>query len=109
MTTPRCWRRPWSAWPTSAGARCRARSSCCGPVRRSAGGGELIDWVRDRLAHFKAPRRVDIVDELPKGGTGKVQKRELREWPLMTEWVHTGYAQRIHFGGRRGRRASPTW
>ena len=40
---------------------------------------ELIEWVRDRLAHFKAPARVDIVDELPKGGTGKVQKRALRE------------------------------
>jgi fatty-acyl-CoA synthase len=38
----------------------------------------LIAWVRDRLAHFKAPARVDIVAELPKGGTGKVQKEELR-------------------------------
>lgn len=43
---------------------------------------ELIEWVRDRLAHFKAPRRVEIVDDLPKGGTGKVQKRVLRERPL---------------------------
>jgi fatty-acyl-CoA synthase len=42
---------------------------------------ELIDWVRERLAHFKAPRRVVIVAELPKGGTGKVQKRDLREMP----------------------------
>jgi fatty-acyl-CoA synthase len=39
----------------------------------------LIAWVRDRLAHFKAPARVDVVDELPKGGTGKVQKAMLRE------------------------------
>ena len=45
-------------------------------------GTELIDWVRDRLAHFKAPGRIDIVDALPVGGTGKVQKRELRERPL---------------------------
>jgi acyl-CoA synthetase (AMP-forming)/AMP-acid ligase II len=42
---------------------------------------ELIGWVRDRLAHFKAPARVDVVDELPKGGTGKVQKRALRDVP----------------------------
>jgi fatty-acyl-CoA synthase len=41
---------------------------------------ELVEWVRGRLAHFKAPRRVDIVTDLPKGGTGKVHKRTLREW-----------------------------
>ena len=43
---------------------------------------ELIEWVRERLAHFKAPRRVDILDDLPKGGTGKIQKNVLREMPL---------------------------
>lgn len=46
------------------------------------GEAELIEWVRSRLAHFKAPRRIHVVDDLPKGGTGKVQKRELRERPL---------------------------
>jgi fatty-acyl-CoA synthase len=40
---------------------------------------ELVAWVRDRLAHYKAPRSVVILDELPKGGTGKVQKDRLRE------------------------------
>jgi fatty-acyl-CoA synthase len=40
---------------------------------------DLIEWVRARLAHFKAPARVEVVDELPKGGTGKVQKEELRK------------------------------
>ena len=39
---------------------------------------ELIAFVRDRLAHFKAPRHVEILDELPMGGTGKVQKQVLR-------------------------------
>jgi fatty-acyl-CoA synthase len=48
-----------------------------GPV----GEGELIQWVRERLAHFKAPKRVDILPELPKGGTGKVLKAQLREAP----------------------------
>jgi fatty-acyl-CoA synthase len=38
----------------------------------------LVAFARERLAHFKAPRQVVILDELPKGGTGKVQKRELR-------------------------------
>jgi fatty-acyl-CoA synthase len=43
---------------------------------------ELIDWVRERLAHFKAPKRVDIRPELPKGGTGKILKAQLRKEAL---------------------------
>jgi len=39
---------------------------------------ELIAFVRDRLAHFKAPRTVTFVDELPKTATGKIQKYVLR-------------------------------
>lgn len=38
----------------------------------------LVAHVRDRLAHFKAPKSVTIVDELPKGGTGKIDKNTLR-------------------------------
>ena len=39
---------------------------------------ELIAFCRDRLAHFKAPRGVTFVDELPKTATGKIQKYVLR-------------------------------
>jgi fatty-acyl-CoA synthase len=39
---------------------------------------ELIDFVRGRLAHFKAPRGVTFVAELPKTATGKIQKFVLR-------------------------------
>lgn len=42
---------------------------------------ELIAFVRDRLAHFKAPKRLDVLDELPKGGTGKIMKAQLRGSP----------------------------
>jgi long-chain acyl-CoA synthetase len=38
---------------------------------------DLIDYCKDRLAHFKYPRRISILDELPKGATGKVLKAEL--------------------------------
>lgn len=38
----------------------------------------LREWARDRIAHFKAPRRVTFVDELPRNATGKILKRELR-------------------------------
>jgi fatty-acyl-CoA synthase len=44
----------------------------------SATEAELIAWVRERLAHFKAPKSVVFVDELPKGGTGKILKAALR-------------------------------
>jgi fatty-acyl-CoA synthase len=40
---------------------------------------EIIDHVRDRLAHFKAPDAVEIVTALPKTSTGKIQKFVLRE------------------------------
>ncbi len=39
---------------------------------------DIINSVRDRLAHFKAPRSVDFVDELPRTATGKLVKRELK-------------------------------
>jgi fatty-acyl-CoA synthase len=39
---------------------------------------ELIAWVRERLAPFKAPKSVVVLDDLPKGGTGKLQKQALR-------------------------------
>jgi acyl-CoA synthetase (AMP-forming)/AMP-acid ligase II len=39
---------------------------------------ELIAFSRDRLAHYKCPRDVVVVDELPRGATGKVLRRELR-------------------------------
>jgi len=39
---------------------------------------ELITFVRDRLAHFKAPHGVSFVSELPKTATGKIQKFVLR-------------------------------
>ena len=42
-------------------------------------GTELIDYVRDRVAHFKAPRTVDFVDELPRTPTGKLLKNKLKD------------------------------
>jgi len=39
----------------------------------------LIEFCRSRLAHFKCPTRVEIVPELPRTATGKLQKFKLRE------------------------------
>ena len=41
-------------------------------------GQQLIDYCRERMAHFKCPTSVDFLETLPKGGTGKVQKTVLR-------------------------------
>jgi long-chain acyl-CoA synthetase len=43
----------------------------------SATEGELIEWCRERLSHFKCPRQVRFVDELPRLPTGKLLKRML--------------------------------
>jgi fatty-acyl-CoA synthase len=39
---------------------------------------ELKEHVRDNLANYKVPREILILDELPRGGTGKVLRNELR-------------------------------
>lgn len=57
-----------------------------GVVIRAAGAQEpddelertLIEHCRAHLAHFKAPRSIDFVDELPRTPTGKLQKKLLR-------------------------------
>ena len=51
---------------------------------------EIIDHVRSQLAHFKAPDQVEVVDELPKTSTGKIQKYVLRD----KEWA--GHEKRIN-------------
>ncbi|MFJ3901699.1 AMP-binding protein [Streptomyces sp. NPDC090025] len=40
---------------------------------------DVTDFCRDRLAHYKIPRRVEILTEFPMTVSGKVRKVELRE------------------------------
>ncbi len=40
---------------------------------------ELIAYCRDRLTHFKCPRTIDFVPDLPRSATGKLYKRLLRD------------------------------
>ena len=48
-----------------------------------AGGDALADalraFVRGRLAHYKCPRTIDFVADLPKTATGKIQRFKLRD------------------------------
>jgi long-chain acyl-CoA synthetase len=46
---------------------------------RSVTESELIAFVRERIAHYKAPRRVEFRDSLPRSAVQKVLRRVLRE------------------------------
>jgi fatty-acyl-CoA synthase len=46
---------------------------------KSADEAELIAFCRERLAHFKCPTSVELVEALPRTATGKLQKYVLRE------------------------------
>jgi acyl-coenzyme A synthetase/AMP-(fatty) acid ligase len=51
---------------------------------------ELKAHCRANLARFKVPREIHFHDALPKGGTGKILKAELREpfWKGLESRVH---------------------
>ncbi len=40
--------------------------------------GELVDWAKENIAPYKAPRKIFIVEEMPYGPTLKIDKKELR-------------------------------
>jgi fatty-acyl-CoA synthase len=40
---------------------------------------ELTDFIRERLARYKVPRHWEFLEELPKTGSGKIKKKELRD------------------------------
>ena len=40
---------------------------------------EIIDFCKDKLARYKAPKSVEFVDTIPKNPSGKILKRELRD------------------------------
>jgi len=51
-------------------------------VRRSGAGaqpGDLFAWCEERLSAFKVPRFIEFWDELPRTGTAKVRKEQLRQ------------------------------
>jgi long-chain acyl-CoA synthetase len=39
---------------------------------------EVVAFSKERLAAYKYPRQVIVLDDLPKGASGKVQKTDLR-------------------------------
>lgn len=39
---------------------------------------EVLDWMRERLAAFKCPKAIDVIDVMPRNASGKLLKRDLR-------------------------------
>jgi fatty-acyl-CoA synthase len=46
---------------------------------QQASSGELIEFVRERIAHYKAPQFIEFLSQLPRTGSGKISKKSLRE------------------------------
>jgi long-chain acyl-CoA synthetase len=42
---------------------------------------QIVDWSREQMAVYKAPRQVRFLDKLPRTATGKILRRALREMP----------------------------
>jgi fatty-acyl-CoA synthase len=56
----------------------------------SATEAELMEFCRQKMAHFKCPRRIAFMDALPRTATGKIQKHVLRNshWESHTKRVN---------------------
>ncbi|MCP4760492.1 MAG: long-chain fatty acid--CoA ligase [archaeon] len=39
----------------------------------------LLDWCKENMTHYKVPKEIDFIDEIPKSIIGKVQRRQLKE------------------------------
>jgi long-chain acyl-CoA synthetase len=64
---------PDERWGESVGAAVVLRPDA------AATPDELISWAGERLAGYKRPRRLLVLDDLPRNPTGKVLRRRLRD------------------------------
>ena len=51
---------------------------------------EIIQFCKERLAHYKAPKSIDFIGTLPRTGSGKIHKKGLRD----KYWE--GYKKKVH-------------
>jgi fatty-acyl-CoA synthase len=51
---------------------------------------EIIQFCKERLAHYKAPKSIDFIGALPRTGSGKIHKKGLRD----KYWE--GYEKKVH-------------
>jgi len=57
---------------------------------RKAAEQEIIQFCKERLAHYKAPKSIDFIESLPRTGSGKIHKKSLRDkyWEGFDKKVH---------------------
>ncbi len=63
---------------------------------------ELLEFCRNRVAHYKAPRSVEFLESFPKTGTGKILKRDLRK-----KYWHGLETIRPEFAAKGGKGSPP--
>lgn len=51
---------------------------------------DIIAWARDRIAPFKCPRSIDVIEVLPRNASGKILRKDLRA----PYWA--GYARMVN-------------
>jgi fatty-acyl-CoA synthase len=51
---------------------------------------EIIQFCKERMTHYKAPKSIDFVESLPRTGSGKIHKKGLRD----KYWE--GYEKKVH-------------
>jgi acyl-CoA synthetase (AMP-forming)/AMP-acid ligase II len=51
---------------------------------------EIIQFCKERIAHYKAPKSIDFIGALPRTGSGKIHKKDLRD----RYWE--GYEKKVH-------------
>jgi len=51
---------------------------------------EIIQFCKERTAHYKAPKSIDFIEALPRTGSGKIHKKNLRD----KYWE--GYEKKVH-------------
>ena len=75
---------PDPKWGEAVRAAVTLRPGC------AADSEELIAFCKQHLARFKVPKAIDVLEELPKSGVGKILRRALREpwWKNQERGVH---------------------
>jgi len=58
--------------------------------RQQATEQEVIQFCKERMAHYKAPKSIDFIGALPRTGSGKIHKKNLRDkyWEGFEKKVH---------------------
>ncbi len=47
---------------------------------------EILRWCEERIAYFKVPRYVEVLEKLPRTETNRVQRHKLRETGVSSAW-----------------------